>query len=207
MGFNGDVVVYRSPAPLSQLDPLVGTEDHPVYGEWAGNDGWRIVHVRHFELPVEYEREWLEGIAGATGAPAAVCNVFESDVAHLRGYSKSGYWEGWLDPVSTSVSLACRRMQELADEAGQDVYFVGGEFGDDRMYESLAGGVLADLARDRPAVAEAVAAWALDAGYAVPAQDVVRQLERRKEPFVQHLFFELLDLIGLSGPARAPEQP
>lgn len=207
MGFNGDVVVYRSPAQLSQLDPAVGGEDHPVYGEWAGNDGWRIVHVRHFELPGAYEREWLEAVAAATGAPVAVCNVFESDVARLRGSSKSGYWEGWLDPVSTSVHLASGRMEQLADEAGQDVYFVGGEFGDHRMYEALAEGVLADLARDRPALAEAVAAWALDAGYAVPVQDVVRQLERRREPFVQQLFFELLELIGLSGPVRAPEQP
>ena len=109
--------------------------------------------------------------------------------------------------MSTSVYLASGRMRQLADEAGQDVYFVGGDFGDHRMYESLADGVLAELARDRPALAEAVAGWALDAGYAVPVPDIVRQLKRRKEPYVQHLFFELLGLIGLGAPARVPEQP
>jgi hypothetical protein len=197
VGFNGDVVVFRGPAALPELDPAVGTARHPVYGRWAGADEWQAVHVRHFEEPYAYERTRLEAVAAATGGPVAVCHVFESDVAHLCGLSKSGYWEGWLDPVSTLVYLASRRMEELADAAGQDAYFVGGEFGDHRLYESLAEGLRSDLDRERPAVAEAVAAWAADAGYVVSAEDVVRQLERRKDPFVQDLFFELLELIGL----------
>lgn len=204
MGFNGDVVVYRSARALSEFDSSVGDASHPVYGEWTGNDGWRIVHVRHFDDPAEYERPWLERLADETGAPALVCNVFESDVASMQGVSKAGYWEGPLDPASTMVTVASRRLEELACEAGQDVYFVGGEFGDERLYETLAGEVRAELDRARPGLAEAVVAWAEDAGQAVRVADVISHLERRKSPCAEHLFFELLDLLGLTGSRLEP---
>ena len=85
MGFNGDVVVYRSPRALAEFDPSVGTSHHAVFGEWEGKDGWRITHVRHDADPVEYDRGWLTRLAEATGHPTLVCNVFESDVARMRG--------------------------------------------------------------------------------------------------------------------------
>jgi hypothetical protein len=200
VGFNGDIVVFQG-AALSELDASVGTDSHRVYGEWAGADGWQIVHVRHFDDPCEYERDWLEGISAATRAPVLTCNVFESDVAYMQGVSKAGYFDGWLDPVSTTVYLANKRLQKLADEAGEDVYYVGGEFGDQQMVDALANEAWTELAQARPGVAEAVVAWAREAGHVVPVEDVVRQLEQRKDPYVQELFFQLLDLIGLSGPA------
>lgn len=191
--------MYRSSLALSELDPSVGTGDHPVFGEWTGNDGWRIVHVRHDGHPFEYERPWLERIATATGSSVLVCNIFESYVARLRGAGIAGFWDGWLDPGAVAHSLVGSWLQNLANDVGEDPFYVGGEFGNQQMYDALVGEVQAALDRARPGLAEAVVVWARDAGCAVAVENVVRHLEGRREPHAQADFFELLDLIGVSG--------
>lgn len=197
MGFNGDVVVYRSSCALSDLDSSVGTMEHPVFGEWAGNDGWRIVHVRHDGHPFEYEQEWVKRLAEATGFPALVCNVFESDVARLRGVAGSCFVDGWLDPDSATHSLAGGWFQKLAEEVGEDPYYVGGDFGNEQFYDALAAEVRAALDRARPDVVDGLVAWARAAGYDVAAGEVDRLLQRKRTPCVEDLLFELLKLIGL----------
>ena len=100
MGFNGDVVVFRSSAELSELAPHVGGDEHPVYLTWPYSDGWQAVHVRHFEQPYEFDERWIADLMDRTGAPVLVCNVFESDVAHVRGASSAGTWRaGWITAV------------------------------------------------------------------------------------------------------------
>ncbi|WP_034263310.1 hypothetical protein [Actinospica robiniae] len=197
MGFNGDVVVYRSPHALADLDASVGTSGHPVFGEWTGNDGWRVVHVSHDDDPGEYDREWLTDIAEATGHPVLVCNVFESDVARLRGVAGALFVDGWLDPDAATHSLAGCWFQKLADEVNEDPYYVGGDFGSEQFYDTLAAEVRGALDRARPDVVEAVVAWARAAGYDVATEDVDQHLQRKREPYVEDLFFELLQLIGL----------
>ena len=197
MGFNGDVVVYRSPLAPADLDASVGTSGHPIFGEWTGNDGWRVVHVRHDDDPYEYDREWLTGFAAATGHPVLVCNVFESDVARLRGVAGALFVDGWLDPDAATHALAGHWFQKIADEMNEDPYYVGGEFGSKQFYDALAVEVRGALDRARPDVVEAVVAWARANGYDVASEEVDRHLQRKATPYVESLFFDLLRLIGL----------
>ncbi|MEU0936428.1 hypothetical protein [Embleya sp. NPDC005971] len=182
MGFNGDIVVLRARTPLADLAPYVGGNGHPVYGEWTYADGWRAVHVRHFEDPYAFQGPWLTDLAARTGSPVLVCGVFESDVAHVQGLSGTDFWEGWLDPGSAATQLAGNRW----NRAGQH-----GDFG--RFRDEAA----AWLEEDRPRVAEAAVRWAAAAGYRVPPEPILELLSLQRDPFVQHLFFELLTCLGL----------
>lgn len=194
MGFNGDIVVVRGPRALAELTPFVGTAGHPVDHEWSGVDGWRFVHVRHFDYPYMYDREMVEELAAASGEPVLVCNVFESDVAYLQGFSSAGYWEGWLDPGSAAMYQA----GQMLDESGNDVFDEDGDFVDTQQYTRMVQQCADKLARERPQVARAVVDWAAAAGRDVDVEAVVKHLELTRDPFVQQLFFDLLEIIGIS---------
>ncbi|MET7299493.1 hypothetical protein [Embleya sp. NPDC005575] len=187
MGFNGDIVVLRARTPLPDLAPHVGGNGHPVYGEWSYADGWRAVHVRHFEDPYAFQGPWLTDLAARTGSPVLVCGVFESDVAHVQGLSGTDFWEGWLDPGSAATQLAGDRWNRARQQ------------GDFARYRDEAA---AWLEEDRPRVAEAAVRWAAAAGYRVRPEPILELLGLKRDPFVQHLFFDLLTCLGL---VSAPE--
>ncbi|MGW1995543.1 hypothetical protein [Embleya sp. NPDC001921] len=188
MGFNGDIVVLRAQTPLTDLAPFVGGNGHPVYGEWSYLDGWRAVHVRHFEDPYAFQGPWLTDLAARTGSPVLVCGVFESDVAHVQGLSGTHFWEGWLDPGTAASRLA------------QDRWERAGGRGDFARYRDEAA---AWLEEDRPRVAEAAVRWAAAAGYEVRPEPVLELLALKRDPFVERLFFDLLTRLGLvAAPAR-----
>ncbi|MFE3197345.1 hypothetical protein [Embleya sp. NPDC059237] len=183
MGFNGDIVVLRADTPLADLAPYVGGEGHPVYAEWAYRDGWRAVHVRHFEDPYAFQGPWLTDLAARTGSPVLVCGVFESDVAHVQGLSGTHFWEGWLDPGTAASRLAQNRWDR------------GGGRGDFARFQDEAA---AWLEQDRPRVAEAAVRWAAAAGYEVRPEPILELLGLCRDPFVEQLFFTLLDHLGLT---------
>ncbi|GCD97481.1 hypothetical protein [Embleya hyalina] len=183
MGFNGDIVVLRADTPLADLAPYVGGEGHPVYAEWAYRDGWRAVHVRHFEDPYAFQGPWLTDLAARTGSPVLVCGVFESDVAHVQGLSGTDFWEGWLDPGTAASRLARNRWHR------------GGDRGDLARFRGEAA---AWLEEDRPRVAEAAVRWAAAAGYEVRPEPILELLSLRRDPFVEQLFFTLLNHLGLA---------
>jgi hypothetical protein len=194
VGFNGDIVVLRSTKALAELTPFVGTPGHPVDHEWLGVDGWRFVHVRHFDHPYMYDRPMLEELSAATAGPVMVCNVFESDVAYLQGSSSAGYWEGWLDPGSAALYQA----GQMLDDSGNDVFDDEGAFVDTVQYGRMVQQCADKLALERPQVAQAVVDWAAAAGRDVDLEAVVKHLELARDPFVQQLFFDLLEIVGIS---------
>ncbi|WP_406281079.1 hypothetical protein [Embleya sp. NBC_00896] len=182
MGFNGDIVVLRAEAPLADLAPFVGGNGHPVYGEWSYAGNWRAVHVRHFEDPYAFQGPWMTDLAARTGSPVLVCGVFESDVAHVQGLSGTDFWEGWLDPGTAASRLA------------QDRWNKARQRGDFARYRDEAA---AWLEQDRPRVAAAAVRWAAAAGCEATPEPILDLLSRKRDPFVEDLFFDLLDHLGL----------
>ena len=196
MGFNGDVVVLRSTEPLSTYTPYADTAIHLTSAVYDYAEGWRAVHVRHYKAPYTYEDAWIAELAQATGAPALVCNIFESDRARVRGSSRAGWWEGWLDPGSASVAIAADRY----DAFMQENYRGPGSMEDvdlGRLVIDWETEELRRLERERPATVDAAAAWAAVAGYRVPVEPIAQVLARRRDPFVEDLFFDLLGALGI----------
>lgn len=200
MGFNGDIVVLRSATPLDQLAAHVDEPEHEKRSDFSTTGDWQVVHIRHFAAPYELERPWLENLAAATGAPVMTCNVFESDYAFVRGLSRDGYWTVWLDPVSGANRMAelwqTRTLNETAAAGGDiDEVYLGPD-----DYRAMVDENLRELERTRPQTAAQIVAWSAAAGFEVAAADVIPCLARTRDPFVQILFFDLLELIGILPP-------
>lgn len=108
MGFWGGLVVVRCDGDVLELDAL--RQDEP---EWPGEtplpwevwhiagQGWQVVNVWR-DVPDEPE-EFLQALALATGSPALLAVVFDSDTAYLTAFgTSSGVSEGWIDARSAA---------------------------------------------------------------------------------------------------------
>jgi hypothetical protein len=85
VGFNGEVLVVRSPAEPGELAELAG----------------------------------LAGLAGLADGPVLACLVFEDCTGHVRGFSATGEWQAWLNPVAAARLRASRAVDE---EIGGSLY-------------------------------------------------------------------------------------
>ncbi len=196
MGFNGDIVVLRSERPLSAHTPYADTPQHLTGTTWNYLEGWRAVHVRHYEAPSTYADAWIAELAQATQAPVLVCHVRESDVAQVRGSSGAGWWEGWLDPESASSTIAAERYSAFMEENYEGVDSMQNvDLG--QLITGWEAEALLTLERERSTAAHAAVAWAAAAGHSVPVEPVEQLLARSREPFVEDLFFALLNALGM----------
>ena len=199
MGFNGDVVVFRSSAELSELAPHVGAERHPVSSTWSYSGGWQAVHIRHFDEPYEFNEPWIAELMARTGAPVLVCNVFESDAAHVQGVSSAGTWEAWLDHGSAAVRLGAERWNAFMEE------FIANDDNDDgepldppyHMVEVFEREAAESLELGRAQCAQDAVRWAAAAGREIPVEPIMQLLAAKRDPFVQTLFFRLLIHLGI----------
>lgn len=162
MGFSGSFVVARSRQPLLTLPFFSGesalrTEEKrtdcfrmlPARGR-----GWQAVRVNDL---LADGPAWLRALVEATGSPALIASVFDSDVCEVSGLTPRGaIWTAVLDG-------------EVPTPAG---------------------------------VALAIAAWSAAAGLKPDRVRLTRILTKKKDPFVEVLFYELLTAAGL--PEEAP---
>lgn len=90
MGFFGDFVLARSDRPLLE-HPLFGSafvcsEGHAdeVHACRRYEAGWQTLQVPH-GLPDNDGDRWLSRLVTATGSPAMIANVMDSDVCVVGG--------------------------------------------------------------------------------------------------------------------------
>lgn len=191
MGFNGEVVVFRSAAEPRDIAPLVGTETHELLDVWPLKDGWRAMHIRPYAQPYKYDAEWLAATAENTGAPVLACWVFESDVAHIRGLSHgAGAWEAWLNiPYGAEMMTRDTVIEEWLELPQPEA---------DRLWTRTVEAAAERMAAGIPSAAMRAAEWAGQAGYAVPAGPIEELLAGPTELFVEVGFFKLLVRLGLA---------
>jgi hypothetical protein len=195
MGFNGEIVVFRSQADPKELGRFIGTEHHVIRSVWPLNGDWRAIYIRPYAEPYEYDDEWLAELSATTDAPVLACWVFESDVAHIRGLSSAGAWDCWLNLRYAASML----VEQGLDDDGPDLM----EQDDpadafDRYRSKHFEEESARLTREIPLAARKAAAWAEQAGYAVPAEPIEALLRAPRELFIQWGFFKLLYRLGLT---------
>ncbi|MYV98042.1 hypothetical protein [Streptomyces sp. SID3343] len=200
MGFNGDIVVVRAAAPLSELAPHVDTERHRARLLWEAGDGWFATHVHHADDPYAFERPWMTALAAKAASPVLVCWVFETHVAHVQGVSDEGEWEAWLNPGDAAAHLAMSRLELESARSGEDVFSDRGELSRPERYAELRDEVVAGLGRARPRVAAAAVRWAAAAGriaFAAPIEDVLARNQGESGP---HVFGLLAACLGVGAP-------
>src|SRR4051794_30733673 len=101
MGFFGDFVLLRTDRRPALGEDAACEEGHaecvePLDSPWAG--GWQMVQVGH-GLPGGPRRA-VGKLVAATGSPAVVARVMDSDVCQAFGLAPSGEsWETFLDPA------------------------------------------------------------------------------------------------------------
>jgi hypothetical protein len=187
MGYWGDFVVARSDGPLSELAPFLakpGCTDGDadcltVSQERPG--GWQTVQVCHF-LPGEDYDWWLRELVGATGAPVMTATVADSGMSQIRGLAPSG--AAWMTFLAPEPAADSGMLDFLASPDGEWEDEQDGA-GSDHVLEAV------------PQAAEQIVGWAAEAGFRADAEAVRALLVAEPDPFVEDIFFDLLDACGL----------
>lgn len=190
MGFTGDFVIARSKRPLLELSAFAdgGTEcrdgdDTGCFRACASREGfWQTLQVHH---GLQEDRDWLQLLVDETGSPAMIASVHDSDLCEVRGLAPRGdVWSATFDPQATV---------NYEIPAGADVTSA--------EVESMI-----DWYRERiPAATYAITQWSLASELVAEEDRVSAALSKRADPFVEDLFFELLEAAGL--PAVLPDEP
>jgi hypothetical protein len=198
VGFWGDFVVARSDGPLAELGPFATkpgcsdghTDCLSVCERRPG--GWQTVQVCHY-LPGDDYDWWLNELVAATGAPVMIATVADSAMGQLRGLAPSGVgWTTFLDPESADAE---GMLDYRADPDGE---FDG----------EPEGAAVQRVLDEAPEMADRIAGWAAEAGFRADAEAIRALLVTESDPFVEDIFFDLLDSCGLpevdSAGDRAP---
>ena len=176
MGFWGSYVFARSREDLSGL-PEVQTLGGDVDLALRGDDGWQVLAL-HRANPVLAEAA-VPALVAATGAPALVANVADSDFAHVIADTPAGVrWSAMLNRTMA---------------AGYGFPVDGGldEFGD------LPGELLAEFAL--PGVPEASASavqWSAEGGALADLAAVTAALTAN-DTFVEDVILDLGRALGV----------
>jgi hypothetical protein len=206
VGYWGTFIVARSDRPVTELEALKAAADQAVW-QRTGGDGWQVVQIHRGPegydsrtLPAGWER-LLVSVMEQTGHPVLAAVVLDSDGAQLIGYSPNGgRWGGWLmlDRIITHLDPTAWP-DAYEDENGELQFDEGEDYqrrlraARERLYQvGGPGHVAAPLA----------VRWATEAGYA-PAAAAVEAVLDGGEVFAEDLFFQLLDVLELSGLATA----
>lgn len=198
MGYSGDFVLVRSDSSLPDLpvfdDPEWCIEERADYFHDCRPrpGGWQTLQVNDY-LPENDDDRWLQRLVTATGSPVMIASVMDSDVCYVRGLTPSGVtWSTFLDPVMAAdyeVSVS----PPSEDEAPP------GETDKDRRVRWLLA--------DTPKTAEQIAVWAAEGGFTADREALRVVLTKRADPFVEDLFFELVDACGLPPAEPVREDP
>lgn len=126
MGFTGSLVLARTRALLTDLDPVV-RHDAQLVGR--RDDGWQLaaVHTDYTQDPLV----WAAALVDATAAPVLIAAVSDSDTARLAADSPDGHrWIAVLNALveGDSAATVSSHAAAIADvavawaaEAGQTV--------------------------------------------------------------------------------------
>ncbi|MFD8075174.1 hypothetical protein ACFV3E_21310 [Streptomyces sp. NPDC059718] len=187
MGYTGDFVLARSDAPLERTRGFEeSADDLNVCVPRPG--GWQTLQFDR-SLPDSDDDRWLERLVAATGSPVLIASVFDSDVCLVRGLTPSGaVWSAFLDP-EMAADYEIAGSPPAVDDAPP------GESEKERNVRWM----LAEV----PGTAEEIAGWAAEAGFTADRDTLREVLAKRADPFVEDLFFELIDACGL--PPVRPE--
>ena len=188
MGFTGDFVIARSERPL--LDLQAFADGGTVCGDGDGIDCfrfcgpregfWQTLQIHH---GLEKDRQWLQALVDETGSPVMIASVHDSDLCEVRGLApRRNPWSVTLDP---------RAVVNYDIPAGANP--TSAEFE----------GMLDRYRAEMPTAANAIIQWSIAAGLEADADRLAEVLTRRADPFVEDLFFDLLETAGL--PAVLPE--
>jgi hypothetical protein len=182
VGYWGDFVLARSDRPLAELPPFLARpgcsdEDEDCLHMCAERSGgWQTAQVCHF-LPGGNYGWWLGELAGVTGFPVMIGSVADSGTCQVRGLAPSGDgWETFLAP-ERAAEEGLLDDDEDADDEGEDAA--------QRLLDAV------------PGTADQIARWAAEAGFRADAERIRRILVREADPFVEDIFFELIDACGL----------
>ncbi|MGI5142451.1 MULTISPECIES: hypothetical protein [unclassified Streptomyces] len=198
MGYSGDFVLVRSDTSLRDLpvfdDPEWCIEESADYFDecWPRPGGWQTLQVNDY-LPENDDDRWLHRLVTATGSPVMIASVMDSDICYVRGLTPSGVaWSTFLDPVMAAD-------YEVSVSPPSDDEAPRGETDKDRRVRWL----LADV----PKTAEQIGVWAAEGGFTADREALRVVLAKRAEPFVEDLFFELVDACGLPPAEPVREDP
>jgi hypothetical protein len=122
VGFFGDFVLARSDRPLLE-DAVFGNgltcgEGHAecvrVRQKYEG--GWQTLQIHH-GLPGNDDGQWLSRLVAATGSPAMLASIMDSDTCEVGGLTPLGVsWRACLNPVvAAEFGIAASPVPETAD--------------------------------------------------------------------------------------------
>jgi hypothetical protein len=190
MGYWGDFVLVRSDRPLAELPPFLARpgcsdEDNDCLTLCQSRPGgWQTAQVCHY-LPGDDYQWWLSELVAATGSPAMIATVADSGICQVRALAPSGAgWETFLDPRSAALP-------EFLDYYLADDGEGASETGEDAAQRLLDG---------VPGTADQIARWAAEAGFRSDTEALRGILVQEAEPFVEDIFFHLIDACGLPDP-------
>lgn len=137
----------------------------------------------------------------ATGAPALLANVFESDVMQLAGYDGREHGEVWLDAESGVEPYLILRLRRAAFAAGERTnrFDYGWTVPYPEDWAQQLERAAEELRLARPGQALAAVRWARSAGYDVPAAPIEELFGRKRDPFVEDMLVDLAGLFGIEG--------
>lgn len=195
MSFNGAMIFLRTEQPLDEITSFGVTE--PRLSRQCPDD-WKLVLTTAIPATVHPESSVVTWLAEETGRPVLGCGVFEDDFAQVIGSSSAGTWEWWLDVKTGPTWYATHhRLRALIEQKAQ---VTGDDFfpwwGLEEWPELLARAE-AEMERSRPEAAASAVRWAAASGCEVSATRVEELFTRRREPFVEDLFFDLARLLGI----------
>jgi hypothetical protein len=191
VGFTGDFVVVRSDRPLLELPQFAGDDAGCREGDkdcfhlcGSRPGGWQTLQVLH---GLSEDSDWLDDLVQETGSPVIIASVFDSDLCDVRGLAADGSaaWSAALDP-----------------QAMVDYEIPAGEALELSTREENLGWYLAAI----PSAVAAVAAWSTASGVTPDREELAIVLGKRADPFVEDLFFELLDAAGLPASIAETDQ-
>lgn len=191
MGYWGDFVLVRSDRPLAELSPVLARpgcsdeDDDCLALCQVRPGGWQTAQVCHY-LPGDDYPWWLSELVAATGSPVMIATVADSGICQVRALAPSrAGWDTFLGPRSAALPefLDCY----LADTEGE----TEGETGE---------GAAQRLLDTVPATADQIARWAAEAGFRADTEALRGILLQEADPFVEDIFFHLIDACGLPDP-------
>lgn len=186
MGYWGDFVLVRSDGPLAQLSPFAARpgcsdDDKDCLSLChARPGGWQTVQVCHY-LPGDDYGWWLRELVAASGSFAVIATVVDSGICQVRALAPSGdALDTFLDPHSGALPEFLDYYLEDEGEAGDDAI--------DRLLSSVPGN------------ADQLTRWAAQAGFDADTAALRAALVEEADPFVEDVFFQLIEALGLPGP-------
>ena len=190
-----EILVVRSAGTWTELPHLGEIHADGSHRAEHHPGGWAVVTVTH----TSPERHWIPALAEATGSPVLWCTITTMDSTYIRGLSRAGAWEGWLNTGGVEEEVAATRIEqldldELLEEGGQEAY--------EETILRLGDEAVNEIVAAAPALAEAMRRWAREAGHDPDAEAIESLIIEGDASGSRHVD-ELLTLLGVKNAAPA----